>query len=188
MKLNISKIIFVILLSLTLILIAFSFFAIFSVRNNKVPFVFGYASLKLVSDSMSPTYVSGDVVFIKKADFPDISVGDVITFYSTDPRIEGKMNTHRVIDIKTDDEERYYFVTKGDYNSEADAYPVYGDQLIGVISGKNTFLSTVFMLLSNGWIYFAFIIIPLLIILSTSIRQFVRVVSITLKSDEQTGE
>jgi len=53
--------------------------------------------------------------------------GDIITFYSRDPSIEGQLNTHRIYEIDGD-----LITTKGDNNSTTDEYKVYYEDIVGV--------------------------------------------------------
>ena len=43
---------------------------------------------------------------------------------------------HRVVEVKFNQKQEKYFVTKGDNNKEMDLYPVTEDQYEGVVVGK----------------------------------------------------
>jgi len=72
----------------------------------------------VISGSMEPTYERGDVLVVKRVDVDAIEKGDIIVF---DSPYGGIPIVHRVHDIKTEGEERY-FVTKGDANPFPDPY------------------------------------------------------------------
>ena len=86
--------------------------------------VFGIQVYSVISGSMEPEYPVGSLIYVKKADPSDISVGDVITFVlpSNTPA------THRVVRI---DEQNRCFYTKGDANEAEDGSPVDFRNLIG---------------------------------------------------------
>lgn len=100
--------------------------------SGKVPSVLGYSVMNIVSGSMEDEIPQGSYILVKKADAEDVKVGDVITFYSTDPLIYGIPNTHRVVEepIVTDGE--IEFVTRGDANFVNDKETAKGDRLIGI--------------------------------------------------------
>ena len=100
--------------------------------TGRVPSVFGYSIVNIVSGSMEDQIPQDSYVLIKKIDANEVKINDVICFYSTDPTIYGMPNTHRVVEdpIKTDN--GYEFVTRGDANLADDKVTARGDRLIGV--------------------------------------------------------
>lgn len=86
--------------------------------------LFGIQVYSVISGSMEPEYPVGSLIYVKKAEPSDISVGDVITFVlpSNTPA------THRVVRI---DEQNRCFYTKGDANEAEDGSPVDFRNLIG---------------------------------------------------------
>ncbi len=79
-----------------------------------IPKIMGYQSFYIQSGSMSPSIPKGSYVFVKRAEFEKISVGDVVTFRNNE---ETEFFTHRVVDI---DATNKMFTTKGDANKEND--------------------------------------------------------------------
>ena len=111
--------------------------------QGDVPRVFGYSIMKISSGSMEDTIPTGAHILIKKTAPEDIKKGDIICFYSEDPKIYGYPNTHRVIEdpIKTDS--GYEYVTQGDFNPLKDEVTAKGDKLIGRYVMKLTFLTAI---------------------------------------------
>lgn len=72
-------------------------------------------SYVVMSDSMNPTFESGDVILVEDVDPEAIGSGDVITYADG----SGERTTHRVIDVVEEDGE-LYFQTKGDANEDPD--------------------------------------------------------------------
>ena len=115
-----------------------------ALSNKTVPSVFGYSVFSVESPSMEPTYMTGDLVFVKIIDPDELSEQDVITFRRSDkPEI---IITHRIVDIKEVGEIRY-FTTLGDNNHglindwEKDFSE---DLIIGKVTGKSPFLGKLY--------------------------------------------
>ncbi len=84
----------------------------------------GYA---VTSDSMKDTLSRGDIVFVKKASFDEISVGDIVTVSSSDGK---RFFTHRV--VEKNDSERT-LTTRGDANAANDPVPAEESRLVGKV-------------------------------------------------------
>ncbi len=83
---------------------------------DKIPDVFGYKPLMVVSHSMEDYINKGDLVIVKMVDKSNLQKQDIIAY-----RLEGQnfVVTHRINDIKEVDGEIKY-QTKGDNNSTPD--------------------------------------------------------------------
>jgi signal peptidase len=79
-----------------------------------------------ISNSMTPDFAAGGLVVTDTVDTTDIKVGDIITYGSP---IDGKLVTHRVIDIK--EHNPLLFQTKGDANKDPDPYLVPAQNVVG---------------------------------------------------------
>ena len=122
-------------LVLILLLVALVLYLFVARISGKVPSLFGYSVVRIVTPSMDPKIPVGSFVLIKKASPEEIAVGDIITFYTDDPDplIAGKTITHRVLAVSCEDG-KYVFTTKGDNqatNPVPDAYPARGEKLVG---------------------------------------------------------
>ncbi|KON86872.1 hypothetical protein AF332_08675 [Sporosarcina globispora] len=128
MKKRSTKWLLNIILSIFFLLIVYIGITVFQTSKNpgSLPSFFGFTPLTVLSNSMQPHLQSGDLVFIKKAEFEDIKVNDVITFKESDT----KFITHRVIDVKEQDGQAG-LVTKGDNNNVEDSMIVTKDQFVG---------------------------------------------------------
>ena len=116
----------------TLLLAAILINIIAAKFTGKVPRVFGYSIINIVSGSMEDEIPQDSYILIKKIDASEVKRDNIICFYSTDPTIYGMPNTHRVVEdpIKTDT--GYEYVTRGDANFINDKVNARGDRLIGV--------------------------------------------------------
>ena len=99
---------------------------------GKVPTVFGYSIMNIVSGSMEDEIPRGSYILIKKTDAEKIKKDDIICFYSTDQTIYGMPNTHRVVEDPIVTEDGIEFVTKGDANPTHDRETAKSDRIIGV--------------------------------------------------------
>ena len=81
---------------------------------------------------MEPYLKVGDIILVDKVENAEaINVDDIITFSNGD----GKDITHRVIEVKEINENKY-FVTKGDNNNDKDANEVKFENIRGKYSNK----------------------------------------------------
>lgn len=127
--------------------------------SGKVAYVGKYAAVKIITPSMEPTIPAGTYILAEKAEAESVRVGDVIMFYSRDPQIYGKINTHRVVEVISDDGELSY-ITRGDNNSAKDSYPVSAEDLIGRYVKNADFLTAFAGFFSKPLVFFIFVIIP----------------------------
>lgn len=95
---------------------------------------FRYGALVIATESMTGEINKGDMIIYERYDGQEISEGQVIVFLHDNNRI-----VHRVIEIKTvDDEVRYY--TKGDANDQPDIGYRVEEDLFGVTDFKVAYL------------------------------------------------
>lgn len=99
---------------------------------GKVPSVFGYSVMNIVSGSMEDEIPKDSYILIKRQDADTVRKNDIICFYSSDPKIYGMPNTHRVVEDPIITEDGIEFVTRGDANGINDKVTAKGDRLIGV--------------------------------------------------------
>ncbi len=142
------------------------FVCVLNASAGKVPSVFGFSVLQVNSGSMEPEYMTGSVVLVKKTDVANLKKNDVISFYSTDKAIAGKVNTHRIVNIEYSfGSGEPIFTTKGDANSIADNQKVWGSNVIGkVIYDFGTVSGSVISVFKNPNVIFFVIVLPLIFI------------------------
>lgn len=101
---------------------------------DQVPSIGGNVPLIVLTDSMYPEIMSGDLIICHTADAEEIAVGDVIAFF--DPAGNGSsVVTHRVIEI-TQKDGSLAWRTQGDANNVADTEPVPAGNLVGVYRSR----------------------------------------------------
>lgn len=91
-----------------------------------IPKLFGLEIYGVLTESMTPSYSVGGVVYVEEAEVSDIQIGDVITYrMGTDTEY---VMTHRVVEMDASS-----FITKGDANNTVDSEPISYDRLIGKV-------------------------------------------------------
>lgn len=102
---------------------------IVSLANALIPFVKGTEKpLIVLSGSMVPVMMPGDMVVAKSVDPNEFKVGDVMIFHppGADPNM---LITHRIISIE--EGENRIFQTKGDANGDQDFFKVPASNTVG---------------------------------------------------------
>ena len=162
---------------------------VFMAGNGKVPYIFGYRILQVISNSMSPTIETETCIVIRKVDAEDIAVGDIITFTSEAPEIRGYLNTHRVHDITEDSETgETLYITKGDAYDQPDSYPVAYEQIAGRFVGELPFGRALFKgirFLADRNNYFIIVILPLFFCFASYAKDLMNAIS---KKDKDESE
>ena len=103
------------------------------VNEDEVPSFGGLLPLIVLTDSMYPDIVSGDLIICSTVEPGEVEIGDVISFY--DPAGNGtSVVTHAVIDIVEEGGKRS-FKTKGINNNTEDRVTVPADKLVGKYTG-----------------------------------------------------
>ena len=141
--------------------------------------------MSVLTGSMEPNYKVGDIVIVKKTDTDELKNKDVITFYSSDPDMEGQIVTHRIIDITEENGQRL-FETKGDNNKIADIEKVEENDVIGKVEGRIPYVgkAATFMQ-TNRVAFFLIVILPMLVIMAMEVKD---IIVIARSGDEDESE
>lgn len=173
-----NKIVKLLLLSIKVfvIIIAIAFVLVVSLQrfsDNRLSF-FNYRMFTVVSGSMEPTYVIGDVLFAKDVPANEIKELDNISFLGTTGSFKNKVITHQVLRVIEPKEEggKYSFRTKGLRNVIEDPEIVHEDQLYGVIVYKSKTLSTLYKIISTSLGFYFLIIIPIMYAVGSELLHF----------------
>lgn len=153
-------------------------------KQGEVPSIGGYTVFRITTGSMKPSYDTDTLILVKKTDPSEIQVGDVISFYSSDPALEGAVNTHRVTKIEQDGTE-WKYTTKGDANNVPDQYGTDSEALIGKVVASSLILGKLARLVSNPLIFIPVILIPLAVILISNMISTVRLAGKIARDEEE---
>ena len=159
---NILLLIFCLLFVLVVCLQRFS--------NNELSF-FDYRMFTVITGSMEPRYMVGDVLIAKKVAPEENKVGDSISYLGKKGSFNGKIITHEVVEIEKDAGGKYIYHTKGLTNIVEDPIVEYS-QVYGKIVRKSVILSFIYMIVGSKYGIFLFIIIPLFYIIGSELLSF----------------
>lgn len=110
-------------------LLSISFIMVKSVKEGKQPTIMGNKFFTVLTGSMEPTIMTGDLLIAKEVAPEEIKAGDIITFGSLN---SNNITTHRVKEVLNENGEIKY-ITQGDANNVQDPNPVPGEVLIGKV-------------------------------------------------------
>lgn len=132
------------------------------VFNNE--FALGnYRIFTIVSGSMLPEYQLFDVILVGSKDCADIKIGDDLVYMGSVDDYAGKIITHRVINIASEDG-KYLFTTKGINNPLEDPV-VEEDQIYGVVKYKTVILSILSKIINNSYGFYFLVFVPITLLI-----------------------
>lgn len=129
--------------------------------------VAGLRMFSVVSESMAPTYVVGDIIISKEVATSDLKPGDDISYLGTQGTFKDKVITHRIIDIQNKDGETL-IQTKGINNDAADPL-IKPEQVYGKMIYKTKLLSKINKAIKTQEGFYLCIFVPLAIIIGSEI-------------------
>jgi signal peptidase len=131
-------------------------------NTDKIPSVGGYLPLIVMTDSMYPNIVSGDLIICRETDPAAVQVGDVISFF--DPAGDGtSVVSHRVKSIANEDGV-ISFRTQGDANNAQDDEAVPAENLVGVYQNRIAGAGNVAMFMQTSTGLILCVVLPLLLL------------------------
>lgn len=173
-----------VIIGLLIILIAFLVYL--NIRANKnpnnLPFIGSYCALNVLSNSMSPEIKAGEMIIIKRTPEEDIKKGDIITFMVKGDKGRPLLVTHRIYDIAINTGVRIY-TTKGDANNIPDEATMKYGSIKGKYVLKLHFIGKLSQLLRKPLGFILFILLPILLLIGSELRGFLKE-----RRKEQKGE
>ena len=139
--------------------------------NNTVS-LGGFRIFTVATGSMVPEYEVGDILISKETDPSEIKVDDDIVYKGEKGNFKDKVVTHRVISIEKQEDGNYKIITKGIANSEQDP-EITQEQVLGKVVYKVKSLSFISKLISNIYIFYFFIFIPIALIIFKQIKNII---------------
>ena len=144
----------------------------------------GFSVLRVLTGSMKPEIPADSMLLIQKADAASLQVGDVISFFSPDPSLNGALNTHRIVGIAEVDGS-LQFTTKGDANLIEDQYPVDESRVVGKVLFVSTRLGKLLRLISNPLVFGLAVLLPLVLILVGNLMSALKSAARLAKEEEE---
>ena len=153
-------------------------------KPGKAPSVLGYTVLRVTTGSMAPTYDVDTLLLVKKTEPEKLREGDVISFYSMDPALDGAVNTHRIVSVEKEGD-GYIYKTKGDANNVADTYEVQSEYLLWKVIWSSLILGKLSRLAANPLIFIPVILVPLSVILLSNLIHTVKLAKKISREEEE---
>lgn len=162
--------------ALIALVVAFIIYLVVCNAVGNVPYVGGNAVLRVTTQSMGDTIPPGTYILVKRVDPNEIEKGDVIVFSSRDPAIYGRLNTHRVVAVGSENGERA-FTTQGDNavtNPNPDSYKVFDADVRGIYVRNLDALTSVAGVVLSPLGLVLVIFIPATVIMTMSIVDIIK--------------
>ena len=136
---------------------------------GEVPSLGNYSFMRTLTGSMEPAIPVHSFIVTEAVDPESLQVGDIITFRSTESKLEGALNTHRITSVY-EEGGQLMFHTKGDANAVEDSEPVSSINVVFISAA----LGTVVSLFSNPLVFFPFVVVPLVLLLGFELVKLVK--------------
>ena len=140
---------------------------------GEVPSLGNYSFMRTLTGSMEPAIPVHSFIVTEAVDPESLQVGDIITFRSTESKLEGALNTHRITSVY-EEGGQLMFHTKGDANAVEDSEPVSSINVVGKVVFISAALGTVVSLFSNPLVFFPFVVVPLVLLLGFELVKLVK--------------
>ena len=178
LKKGVTVVISIVLWVIILTAALFAFTTLATRDTANVSSLAGYTPMVVKTDSMAPTFYSGDLIFIKKCDTAKLNEGDIICFH-TIINNEYALNTHRIDKIEETQGVRSY-TTKGDNHAIADTHIIADGDIVGKYVGKLNKFGHVMDFLSSSVGFLLVIVLPMLLFFIYQVYHLI-MVGISLK-------
>ncbi len=170
-----------------IVLIVASLFVLLTVvmtPSGQVPQVMGFSILQVLTGSMEPAIPEGSMLLIQETDPKSLQPGDIISFFSPDPSLDGALNTHRIQQVGAEGD-TLEFITKGDANFLEDQQPVAAEQVVGKVIFISPTLGKFVRLISNPLVFVLAVLLPLAAMLIANLVKALRSAAQLAKEEEE---
>ena len=142
----------------------------------------GYRLFTVATGSMVPKYEVGNILISKEIAPSEIQLEDDVVYKGKEGSFKDRVVTHQVIDIR-EEEGKYKFITKGIANIEEDP-EISEEQIYGKIIYKVKSLSYISQMISNIYVFYFVIFIPIALLIFKQIRN----IALSREDDEEEDE
>jgi len=129
----------------------------------------GIRMFAVATGSMVPVYEVGDVLISKEVEPETLEVGDDIVYIGKKGTFNGKVVTHRIISIESQEDGDYKIVTQGVANNAADP-EIDQTQIYGKIIYNVKTLSFLSRMTRNIYVFYFIIFIPVGILVYKNVK------------------
>lgn len=135
---------------------------------GETPSVFGYCFYYVLTDSMEPEISSGEMILGKRTDPDELQVGDVITYIGDTGSLNGKIITHKIVEI-----EGSIFTTKGVANDIPDP-AINSNQILSKYVMTIPFAGNIFSVINSKYGFIFLIVTPLVLLIVNEVTIIVK--------------
>lgn len=128
----------------------------------------GYRLFTVATGSMVPKYEVGNILISKEIEPSEIQKEDDVVYKGKEGSFKNKVVTHQVVD-KWEEDGKYKFITKGIANIEEDP-EISEEQIYGKIIYKVKSLSYISKMISNIYVFYFVIFIPIALLIFKQIK------------------
>ena len=139
--------------------------------------LFGFSLFRVVTGSMEPTIPVGTLLVSRQTEIENVTVGDIVCFYSKDSHLLGRVITHRVTEVLSGTDGQIMLQTQGDANATADFQYVTQANLIGKVIyyvGEGNLLAKILSFFTTEAGFLGCIVFPCLIIAGVILKDCVK--------------
>lgn len=144
-------------------------FAIVQASSHNKKSVFGIKIFTVITGSMIPVYDIGDILIVKDVQPEEIKVDDDIVYIGEKGTYRNKTITHRVQEIKQNEDGNYSIITRGVANFARDP-EINQTQVLGKVIGQVSIFSLILKLITNIYVL---IMIPVVILVYKNIKRII---------------
>lgn len=127
--------------------------------SGKPASIGNYYAFVVESDSMTGTLEVNDI-FIASKNIDKLEENQIVVYRSKSGTMKGKLITHRIVEIKIENDE-YIYYCRGDKKGAVIDKGITRDDIIAVYVKKIDWLSGIYRVLTNGYGFFFIIICPI---------------------------
>ena len=153
-------------------------FIVITKTSGGEPSLFGYKLYVIVSESMEPEIMVGDVILSKEYDGQELKVGDVVTFIGKEGKVLGQPVTHKIISVTEDK-----VVTQGVANTSPDP-EMNLDEIKAIMIRKTVVIGAIYSIISTTWGFVLLVIIPIALMAGGELIRLIKV----MKEGKTEGE
>jgi signal peptidase I len=144
--------------------IVFLLFSTYQAKKDphKIPSIFGYKPMTVLTNSMKPEISAGDIVLVKETKAGDIKKGDILTFQAAGQKVV----THRVAQVTPEG-----YITKGDNNNVADREKAEPANVLGKVAFILPNAGYIAKFISSKLGFSLFVLLPFLLYILIEVYQ-----------------
>jgi len=170
--------------AILIVAVALSLFSFVQVLNKGYVSIFGFSLFKVVTGSMEPEIPVGALLLTKDEPIDTVEINDVISFFSKEAYMKGRIITHRVVDSEKNSMGQVMLTTRGDANTSTDIHRVDEENFIGKViwvSDNENIFAKLINFLSGGVGFFSCIAIPAILIAVSIFKKCINEITLDIK-------